>query len=200
MKIFSWLATVYAGSCWFTTPMFFAMGFVTLFTLGGVTGVILANAGIDMLLHDTYYVVAHFHYVLSMGATFGIFAGLYYWFSLMTGLSYNEGRGQVHFWSLFFGVNLTFFPMHMLGLGAMPRRMFDYADCFAGWNSLISFGACISFLSLLLLAGPINFVPETTERTAPTAATTLEWLLPATPASHAFTQLPICRETPVPST
>jgi heme/copper-type cytochrome/quinol oxidase subunit 1 len=195
IKIFSWLATVYAGSVWFTTPMFFAMGFVTLFTLGGVTGVVLANAGVDMLLHDTYYVVAHFHYVLSMGATFGIFAGLYFWFGLMTGFSYIEGRGQLHFWSLFLGVNLTFFPMHMLGLGGMPRRMFDYADCFAGWNSLVSFGAAISFLSICLLAGPLTFVPTTSNAQRPQAATTLEWLLPATPASHAFTQLPVLRTT-----
>lgn len=115
MKIFSWMATVYGGSVWFTTPMWFALGFICLFTIGGVTGVVLANAGVDMLVHDTYYVVAHFHYVLSMGATSGIFAGIYFWFSLMTGLSYIESRGQVHFWTFFIGVNLTFFPMHMMG-------------------------------------------------------------------------------------
>ena len=132
IKIFSWSATVYAGRCWFTTPMWFAVGFVCLFTIGGVTGVVLANAGVDMMMHDTYYVVAHFHYVLSMGAVFGIFSGVYFWPCLMTGLSIHEGRGQVHFWVLFVGVNLTFFPMHMLGSGGMPRRMFDYADCFAG--------------------------------------------------------------------
>lgn len=195
MKIFSWLATIYGGSVWFTTPMWFAMGFLTLFTLGGVTGVVLANGGVDLMLHDTYYVVGHFHYVLSMGATFGIFAGLYFWFGLMTGLSYIESRGQVHFWTLFIGVNLTFFPMHMLGISGMPRRMFDYADCYAGWNSMASFGAMVSFLSVLMLAGPVNFVPETKAVTVPQAATTLEWLLPATPASHAFSQLPVLRTT-----
>jgi heme/copper-type cytochrome/quinol oxidase subunit 1 len=195
MKIFSWLATIYAGRTWFTTPMWFALGFLALFTVGGVTGVVLANAGVDMLVHDTYYVVAHFHYVLSMGAVFGIFAGLYFWLGLMTGLSYDEGRGQVHFWTLFIGVNLTFFPMHMLGLGGMPRRMFDYADCFAGWNSLASYGSLVSFLSLLLLAGPLNLVPVSSTLKVPSTATTLEWLLPATPASHTFSQLPILRST-----
>jgi heme/copper-type cytochrome/quinol oxidase subunit 1 len=214
MKIFSWLATIYGGSVWFTTPMWFAMGFIALFTCGGVTGVVLANAGVDMLLHDTYYVVGHFHYVLSMGATFGIFAGLYFWFGLMTGLSYIEGRGQVHFWTLFIGVNLTFFPMHMLGLAGMPRRMFDYADCFYGWNSVASFGALISFLSILMLAGPINFTPsysggedattvthingetvnlKRTPSNYPQTATTLEWLQLSTPASHVFSQLPVIR-------
>jgi cytochrome c oxidase subunit 1 len=115
MKIFSWLATIYAGRTWFTTPMLFAVGFLTFFTIGGVTGIVLANAGVDLLVHDSYYVVAHFHYVLSIGAVFGIFAGLYYWFGLMTGISYNEGRGQLHFWTLFCGVNATFAPQHMLG-------------------------------------------------------------------------------------
>ena len=195
MKIFSWLATIYGGKTWFTTPMWFAVGFLALFTLGGVTGVVLANAGVDMLVHDTYYVVAHFHYVLSMGAIFGIFAGLYFWFGLMTGLSYYEGRGQVHFWSLFIGVNLTFFPMHMLGLAGMPRRMFDYADCFAGWNSVASFGSLISFFSLFLLTGPVAFVPQGKDTMAPQTATTLEWLLPATPANHTFSQLPVLRAT-----
>nr|YP_009573277.1 cytochrome oxidase subunit 1 [Chlorosarcinopsis eremi]QBG38060.1 cytochrome oxidase subunit 1 [Chlorosarcinopsis eremi] len=195
MKIFSWLATIYAGRTWFTTPMWFAIGFLGLFTMGGVTGVVLANAGVDMLVHDTYYVVAHFHYVLSMGAVFGIFAGLYFWFGLMTGLSYFEGRGQVHFWTLFIGVNLTFFPMHMLGLAGMPRRYMDYADSFVGWNSIASYGAMISFISLLLLAGPIAFVPQGKSVTAPSTATTLEWLLPATPANHTFSQLPVLRTT-----
>jgi heme/copper-type cytochrome/quinol oxidase subunit 1 len=125
MKIFSWLATIYAGRTWFTTPMLFALGFLALFTMGGVTGVVLANAGVDMLVHDSYYVVAHFHYVLSMGAVFGIFAGLYFWLSLMTGLTYHEGRGFLHFILLFIGVNVTFMPMHFLGFlqfFAKPRR------------------------------------------------------------------------------
>ena len=129
-----------------------------------------------------------------MGASFGIFAGIYFWFGLMTGLSYREDRGQVQFWTLFIGVNLTFFPMHMLGLGGMPRRMFDYADCFYGWNSIASFGALISFFSILLLAGPINFSPERdSSLNYPRTATTLEWILPTTPASHVFSQLPVIR-------
>jgi len=193
MKIFSWLATVYAGRVWLTTPMLFALGFIFLFTVGGVTGVVLANAGVDLLVHDTYYVVAHFHYVLSMGAVFAIFAGLYYWLNIIFGLTYDEGIGQLHFWSFFIGVNVTFFPMHMLGLAGQPRRYFDYADCFAGWNSVASFGAIISFVSTLLLAYPLSFVPST--GVAPSKATTLEWVLPATPANHSFGILPTIRST-----
>ena len=129
-----------------------------------------------------------------MGATFGIFAGLYFWFSLMTGLTYNELRGQVHFWALFIGVNLTFFPMHMMGLAGAPRRMFDHPDAFSGWNSISSFGAMVSFVSLLLLAGPVLFTPKENSSEIK-SATTLEWLLPATPKSHAFSQLPVLRST-----
>jgi heme/copper-type cytochrome/quinol oxidase subunit 1 len=140
-------------------------------------------------MHDTYYVVAHFHYVLSLGAVFGIFAGVYYWGALITGLGYHEGRGMIHFSLLFIGVNLTFFPMHMLGLAGMPRRMFDYADCFAGWNSLSSFGASVSFLSVLMLATTFQPATRATARTA----TTLEWLLPTTPANHVYRQLPVLR-------
>jgi heme/copper-type cytochrome/quinol oxidase subunit 1 len=193
MKIFSWLATIYAGRTWFTTPMWFALGFISLFTIGGVTGVVLANAGVDMLVHDTYYVVAHFHYVLSMGAIFAIFSGFYFWLGLMTGLTYDEGRGQLHFWTFFIGVNVTFFPMHMLGLAGQPRRYFDYADSFIGWNSLSTYGSFISFLSILLLAAPLSFVPQNEGAAAPTSAATLDWLLPATPANHSFSQLPILR-------
>lgn len=191
MKIFSWMATIYSGRTWFTAPMWFAVGFVCLFTVGGVTGVVLANAGVDILVHDTYYVVAHFHYVLSMGAVFGIFGGLYYWGNLITGLGYHEGRAMVHFWLLFIGVNLTFFPQHFLGLAGMPRRMFDYADCFAGWNAVSSFGASISLISLFVLATTFQ---EAT-RTVPRTATTLEWVLPATPANHVFSQVPVLRTT-----
>jgi cytochrome c oxidase subunit 1 len=192
MKIFSWLATAYAGRAWFTTPMLFASGFLVLFTVGGVTGVVLANAGVDMMLHDTYYVVAHFHYVLSLGAVFGIFAGFYHWIGLMTGLAYNELRGQVHFWTMFIGVNLTFFPMHFLGLAGMPRRYYDYADCFAGWNAVASFGSMVSFLSIFMITASFTLIEANASAGARTA-TTLEWLLPSSPASHAFTQLPILR-------
>lgn len=189
MKIFSWLATIYAGRTWFTAPMWFAVGFICLFTIGGVTGVVLANAGVDMLVHDTYYVVAHFHYVLSMGAVFGIFGGLYFWGNLITGLGYHEGRAMVHFWLLFIGVNLTFMIQHFLGLAGMPRRMFDYADCYAGWNAISSFGASISFISLFVLATTFQDAVRTTPRTA----STLEWVLPATPANHVFSQVPVLR-------
>jgi len=149
IKIFSWIATMWGGSIRFKTPMLFAVGFIFLFTVGGLTGVVLSNSGINAVMHDTYYVVAHFHYVLSMGAVFAIFAGWYYWIGKITGLQYPEVLGQIHFWLFFFGVNLTFFPMHFLGLAGMPRRIPDYPDAFAGWNAVASFGSYISAISAL---------------------------------------------------
>ena len=140
MKIFNWLCTMWGGSIWLYTPMYFALGFIVLFSFGGMTGIILANANIDVSLHDTYYVVAHFHYVLSMGSVFGVFAGFYYWFSKMTGYQYSEKLGQTHFWLTFIGANLTFFPMHFLGVSGMPRRIPDYPEMYQFWNTIISFG------------------------------------------------------------
>ena len=150
IKIFSWFATMWGGIIIARTPMLFVLGFLILFTIGGLTGVILSNSGLDIALHDTYYVVAHFHYVLSMGAVFAMFSGMYYWLKKMTGYDYSEYYGQVHFWLTFIGVNLTFFPMHYLGLAGMPRRIPDYPDAYSFWNYIESFGSIISVVGLVV--------------------------------------------------
>jgi cytochrome c oxidase subunit 1 len=150
IKIFSWIATIWGGSIRMDTPMLFAVGFIFLFTFGGLTGIILSNSGVDVALHDTYYVVAHFHYVLSMGAVFALFSGFYFWIGKMTGLQYPEVLGRIHFWTTFVGVNVTFFPMHWLGLAGMPRRIPDYPDSYAGWNAVASYGSLLTTISTVL--------------------------------------------------
>ncbi len=194
VKIFSWIATMWGGSIQFRTPMVWAIGFIFLFTVGGVTGVVLANAGVDRALHDTYYVVAHFHYVLSLGAVFAIFAGWYYWFPKMFGYMYSEFWGKLHFWVTFIGVNLVFFPQHFLGLQGMPRRYADYPDAFAHWNYVSSIGSYISaFGVLIFLVGVVHaFVKKQKAADNPwgEGATTLEWTLSSPPPFHQFSELP----------
>jgi cytochrome c oxidase subunit I len=197
VKIFSWIATMWGGSIDFTTPMVWAIGFIFLFTVGGVTGVVLANAAIDRTLHGTYYVVAHFHYTMSLGATFGIFAGWYYWFPKMTGYTYSEPLGKLHFWISFIGANTIFFPQHFLGLAGMPRRYADYPDAYAGWNFISSIGADIFAAGLLVFA--VNMIlafrrkePAGANPWGP-GATTLEWTLPSPPPFHQFEVLPLIK-------
>ena len=213
IKIFSWIATMWAGSIEFKTPMLFAIGFIFLFTVGGLTGVVLANSGLDIAFHDTYYVVAHFHYVLSMGAVFALFAGYYYWIGKITGLQYPEALGQIHFWLFFTGVNLTFFPMHFLGLAGMPRRIPDYPDAYAGWNAIASYGSYVSVFGALFFLYVVYVTLTSDEEcgeypwavdsekfplNAPAQGgvvkedflPTLEWLLPSPPAYHTFEEVP----------
>ena len=194
VKVFSWIATMWGGSISFRVPMLWALGFIFLFTIGGVTGVMLANAGVDRTLTDTYYVVAHFHYVLSLGAVFSIFAGWYYWFPKMTGYMYNETLGKLHFWLTFIGANVLFFPQHFLGLAGMPRRYADYPDAFAFWNGISSAGAYITTLGTLvfLLGMVVAFSRKQVAGANPwgIGATTLEWTLPSPPAFHSYETLP----------
>ena len=193
IKIFSWLATMWGGSITFKTPMLWAIGFIFLFTIGGVTGVTLANGGMDVALHDTYYVIAHFHYVLSLGAVFALFAGWYYWFGKITGRLYPEWMGKLHFWLMFIGVNLTFFPMHFMGLAGMPRRIPDYPDMYAGWNLVASIGAYISGFSVLLFIGFTFYALFKGEKASANywndENMTLEWTLPSPPPFHQFGSL-----------
>ena len=195
IKIFSWIATMWGGSIEFKTPMLWAMGFIFLFTIGGVTGVVLANAGVDFALHNTYYVVAHFHYVLSLGAVFSIFAGFYYWIGKMSGRQYNETYGKIHFWMTFIGVNLTFFPMHFLGLAGMPRRIAEYPDAFAGWNFVASIGAYISYAATLffvfIVFNTLFFGRRVGANYWGPGATTLEWKVSSPPPFHSYDELPV---------
>ena len=209
IKIFSWLATCYGGSIHLTPSMLFALGFVFMFTLGGLSGVVLANASLDVAFHDTYYVVAHFHYVLSMGAVFALFSGWYYWIPKMLGLKYDIKLAMVHFWVLFIGVNLTFFPQHFLGLQGMPRRISDYPDSFAGWNIISSLGSIVSVIAtvvflhmvyLQLVVGlpasrddwqSISYFKDYLRAMLSRAYSSLEWALSSPPKPHAFATLPV---------
>jgi cytochrome c oxidase subunit 1 len=194
VKIFSWIATMWGGSIEFRTPMVWALGFIFLFTIGGVTGVVLSNAGVDRSLHDTYYVVAHFHYTMSLGATFGIFAGWYYWFPKITGYEWPEKLGHLHFWLAFIGANLIFFPQHFLGMAGMPRRIADYPDAYSGFNYISSIGSYVFFVGLIVFfyGMVVAFRRKVAAGNNPwgVGATTLEWTLPSPPPFHQFEKLP----------
>ncbi|MDA3889158.1 MAG: cytochrome c oxidase subunit 1 [Allgaiera sp.] len=195
VKVFSWIATMWGGSIEFKTPMLFATGFLFLFTVGGVTGVILSQAAVDRYYHDTYYVVAHFHYVMSLGAVFAIFAGIYFWIGKMSGRQYPEWAGKLHFWGMFIGSNLTFFPMHFLGRQGMPRRYSDYPEAFALWNHVASIGAFVAFASFVWFIGVVAYTlfkgAKVTENNYWNEyADTLEWTLPCPPPEHTFEILP----------
>lgn len=203
IKIFSWIATLWVGSITYKTPMLFAVGFIFLFTIGGITGIVPANSGLDIALHDTYYVVAHFHFVLSMGAVFALFAGYHYWVGKIMGLRYPETLGQIHFWITFFGVNPTLFPMHFLGLSGMPRRIPDFPDCYSGWNALSSFGSYISVVGILRFGLVVTITSALGHKDVPSPAfaagkqnpTTPEWMVTSPPAFHTFVELPAIKET-----
>jgi len=209
IKVFSWLRTCYGGSVRYTTAMTFRLGFVFLFTIGGLTGVVLANASMDVAMHDTYYVVAHFHYVLSMGAVFSLFSGFYYWAPKIFGRMFSETLGHIQFWTLFIGVNTTFFPQHFLGLAGMPRRIPDYPDAFEGWNYVSSIGSLVSVVSMGLFlyviydmfvnqpvasanpwGTPAYFMSTPSYQNESQATTTLEWGVPSPTPYHAFLMLP----------
>lgn len=209
IKIFSWLATCYGGSFQLTPFMLFALGFVFMFTVGGLSGVVLANASLDIAFHDTYYVVAHFHYVLSMGAVFALYSAWYFWIPKILGVDYNRSWGKVHFWILFIGVNVTFFPQHFLGLQGMPRRISDYADAFAGWNLISSIGSIISVIATLLFLHTLYiqltegkpiidyiwlksaYFFDLLQALIIRSFDSLEWALSSPPKPHAFVSLPV---------
>ncbi|MDF2383247.1 cytochrome c oxidase subunit I [Nostoc ellipsosporum NOK] len=198
VKIFSWIATMWGGSISFKTPMVWAIGFIFMFTVGGVTGVVLANGGVDDYMQDTYYVVAHFHYVLSLGAVFSLFAGFYYWFPKMSGRMYSELLGQLHFWIFFIGVNILFFPMHFLGLQGMPRRYPDYPDAYALWNHVATMGYFIMALSMVIFFVNVIWALVAGRRAEGNpwgeGATTLEWTLSSPPPFHQFETLPVIED------
>jgi cytochrome c oxidase subunit 1 len=194
IKIFSWIATMWGGSIKFDTPMLWAVGFIFLFVVGGVTGIVLANAGVDMAFHDTYYVVAHFHYVLSLAAVFTIFAGYYYWIGKMCGRQYPEALGRIHFWLTFVGANVLFFPQHFSGMAGMPRRVPDYPDAYSGWNMISSIGAVITIVGTFFFFYVVYRTFTAKEKAAANpwgeGATTLEWTVPSPAPFHTFEETP----------
>jgi cytochrome c oxidase subunit 1 len=198
IKIFSWIATMWGGSIEFKTPMLFSVGFILLFTIGGVTGVVLSNSAIDRVFHDTYYVVAHFHYTMSLGALFSLFAGFYYWFGKMSGRQYPEWMGVTHFVITFIGVNLAFFPQHFLGLAGMPRRIPDYPDVFHGWNLVSTIGSSLallgSFFFVFIVFYTLKWGKKCPNNPWGEGANTLEWTLYSPPPFHSYEEIPVINE------
>jgi cytochrome c oxidase subunit 1 len=196
IKIFSWLATMWGGSIEFKAPMLYAVGFIWLFVLGGVTGVVLANAAVDVAMHDTYYVVAHFHYVMAIAAIFAMFGAWYYWIGKMSGRQYSERLAQIQFWVFFVGVNVLFFPQHFLGLAGMPRRIPDFPDVYAGWNMVSSVGAAITAVGTLMFYYIVWHTYRYGEKVSVAnpwgeGATTLEWAVPSPAPFHTHEVLPV---------